>query len=73
MRAAALGLCLCLLVTGCTMAEVNEVVVIKYHPNDDEGWLALKTIGNVVAVPVVAGAYVSWYAFLAWLQSGAPH
>lgn len=73
MRAVALGLCLCLLVAGCTLSEVNEVVVIKYHPHDHESMMALKTVGNMVAVPVVVGAYVGWYAFLAWLQAGAPH
>lgn len=51
-------LCGCLILSGCTRSEVNEVAPVKYTSGDNPAEIALKTTANVmiavVAVPVVA-------------------
>ena len=63
-------LCALLLVSGCSLSQVNEVAIIDYERQDNAGEVALKTAGNVVVWGVALPVGVAIGLVLAIAQSG---
>jgi hypothetical protein len=75
MRTFAAALALSLLLSGCSLRDVNEYSLIKYKHSDGAGTVALKSAGNLVpwsieaaflaAAAATVGAFIVAYAYIA--------
>jgi outer membrane lipoprotein SlyB len=80
---AAIVVSLALLLSGCSMQDVNDYSLFKYRYSDDAGEMALKTMGNIVpwtveaavvgtvagTVAAVAGGLILGYLYLLSLSN----
>ena len=70
MRMGSIGLVACLLLSGCSMSDVNEVALFDYERGDPAGKVALKTLGNVTAGALALPLVVCWAVVAGTVQSG---